>query len=122
MHGTEKAAKVMGRVWSQLERKLDEKQGKEALHPDYLLFSTLACSPQPVFILPSGTFMCFHGSMPWQGIEGIRRLGLKSGPEALFHRLQCFHYDPTVSSELKPSANCTHSLCNEVGLTSVGAP
>lgn len=43
----------------------------------------------------------------------------------LFYRLQCFPDDPTVSSELKPSADetffSTCSLYNEPALTPVGA-
>lgn len=61
----------MRRVWSQLERKLEEKQGKEALCPDHLLLSRPGLSPTASVYSAQGPFpvlprvlVCSSGSIP----------------------------------------------------------
>ena len=84
----------MRRVWSQLERKLEEKQGKEALCPDPLLLSRPGLGPTasvysaqwPFPVLPR----VHHWLHTWQETVGVSRLDLQSSLEALFSWLQHF--------------------------------
>lgn len=46
----------MRRVWSQLERKLEEKQGREAPCPDHLLLSRPGLSPTASLYSAQGPF------------------------------------------------------------------
>lgn len=111
----EKATKVMRRVWSQPERKLDEmklgKEGVSASQPPMLFYPGLI-STGSVYSA-SNTSLFFHlcpiGSVPRLENEGLRKLGLENGPEALFHRLPSFHYDDACPQQTELFS--VHVLC-----------